>query len=434
MDARAGVEVANFSVARGRPTANSTGLEADRPSVAVMRLDRSAFAGMLLLTMAMSTLAYFVLTVAATDLQDEFGISKFEIGLLGAANTGVGGLFAPTAGRLSDQLGGRRAMGSVLVISAVTSVWMALSDGYWSLMIGMVVAGLAQGWGNPATNMAIATGVPSELRGLTTGIKQSGVQVAVFTSGVAVPTVASAWGWRAAMWGVAGVSVLCLAGLRFITELDDAPPRPARGSRSAAAAGRLSPFVYQVGLFGFLLGFVGGGLGRFTPLFAEEAVGLSPTTAGLVFAVSGLVAIPTRIAAGRLLDRGASARRMLVVMGGAGAASILVTLGATWGPIALLWFGTVLNGMTLGSWNTAANLSMIRQTGNTGRASGVLLFGFLLGLTAGGPAVGAMIDATDGYTTAWTVSAGIAVIGAVTVALRFQRADAEPDGSDSASR
>ena len=45
-----------------------------------------------------------------------------------------------------------------------------------------------------------------------------------------------------------------------------------------------------------------------------------------------------------------------------------------------------------------------------------------------------MIDATDGYTTAWTVSAGIAVIGAVTVALRFGRADAEPDGSDSASR
>ncbi len=398
-----------------------------------MRLDRSAFAGMLLLTMAMSTLAYFVLTVAATDLQDEFGISKFEIGLLGAANTGVGGLFAPTAGRLSDRLGGRRAMGSVLVISAVTAVWMALSDGYWGLMFGMVVAGLAQGWGNPATNMAIATGVPAQLRGVTTGIKQSGVQVAVFTSGVAVPTVASAWGWRAAMWGVAAISIVCLAGLRFVTELDDSPSTSSKATADAAPTSRLPMFVYQVGLFGFLLGFVGGGLGRFTPLFAEEAVGLSPTTAGLVFAVSGLVAIPTRIAAGRLLDRGASARRMLVLMGGLGACSVMIALGAMWGPVALLWIGTVLNGMTLGSWNTAANLSMIRQTGNTGRASGVLLFGFLLGLTAGGPAVGAMIDATDGYTLAWVVSAAIAVVGAGVVALRLERVDAEPVDTDSAS-
>ena len=377
---------------------------------------------MLLVTMAMSTLAFFTLAVVASEIQDEFDISKLQLGLLGAVNTLVGGAFSPFAGRVSDRLGGRNAMGLTLFVSGLSAVAIALAQSYETLLVGMAFAGLPQGLGNPSANKAIATGIQNEVRGIITGVKQSGVQVAVFLSGFAMPPIAIAYGWRTGIWGVAAISFISILGLAFVTELPGNPPRS-----SAAAGGqsaRMPAFVTQVAIFGFLLGIVGGGLGRFMPLFAEEAVGFTPEAAGRVFGVQGLIAIPCRLISGVALDRGVPARRMLTGMGLLGAVSILVMLAADGGSPNFLWIGTVLGGMTLGSWNTAANLSMVRQGRNAGKASGRLMLGFLIGLTIGGPAVGWSIDAF-GYAPAWIASAGLAVAGVLAV---IQKLGPETDG------
>lgn len=371
---------------------------------------------MLLITMAMSTLAFFAVIVVATDIQDELDLSKLQIGLLGAANTGVGGLISVQAGRLCDVLGARRSMALVLIVSGATAAFMALGGGYVLLLVGMALNGVAQGLGNPATNKAIATGIPSDRRGLLTGLKQSGVQLAVFASGFAMPSISSGLGWRAGMWITAGISAMALLGLRVITELDDddGPVNSASvGGIAPTANVGLSPFVYRVGIYGFLLGAVGGGIGRFTPLFAEEAVGFTPTTAGIVFGLSGLVAIPTRVVSGILLDRGVSPRLTLIVLGIGGAVALFFTWLADPGPSAFLWLGTVLSGLTLGSWNTAANLAMVRQGAHAGRATGVLIMGFMVGLTVAGPIVGRSIDAFDSYTPALVGSMVLALAGAL---------------------
>lgn len=357
----------------------------------------------------MSTLAFFVLAVAASELQDEFSIGAVEIGILGSLNTGVGGLFAPTAGRLSDRLGGRNSVALTLIISGVSAAMAALSGSFLMLALAMIVAGIPQGWGNPACNRAIAAGVKPAQKGVFTGIKQSGVQTAVMAAGFLVPWMTSQYGWRSSMWLIVVLSAVSLLGLPLLTER----PADAELDRSAAQAANspLPRFVTQVALFGFLLGLVGGGLGRFLPLFAEEAVGFSFADAGLVFGLQGLVAIPCRLLAGVVLDRGVQARLMLIVMGTVGAASIALILAALQTP-ALLWAGTVLAGMTLGAWNTAANLAMIRQP-NAGRATGRLMLGFLLGLTIGGPVVGASIDMFDRYEPAWIASGLAALAGAL---------------------
>lgn len=377
-----------------------------------MKIRSIGLSGMLLATMAFSTLTFFALAVAASELQAEFGINKFEIGLLGAVNTLVGGFFAPTAGRLSDQLGGRTAMMLTLIISCASAVSLALAGSYTALLLGMAFAGFAQGWGNPACNKAIARGVEVSRRGIITGIKQSGVQVSVFLSGFLVPWLIETYGWRASMWLVAALSLVALFGVPLITELADGADES--GNRSKGARDRPLPaFVTQVAIYGFLLGIVGGGLGRFLPLFAEEEVGLSLANAGRVFGLQGLVAIPCRLITGVALDRGVSARKILMWMGLIGAVSILLILAAT-ESMSLLWVGTILGGMTLGSWNTAANLSMIRQP-NSGKATGRLILGFLVGLTIGGPAVGWSIDSFDSYSPAWLASALFALLGAAAV-------------------
>ena len=228
------------------------------------------------------------------------------------------------------------------------------------------------------------------------------------------------------------VSLIALAGLRLITEIAGSRRSPQSGEAGGSSASRpsgdagLPRFVYHVAIYGFLMGLIGGGLGRFLPLFAEESVGLTPEMAGRVFGVQGLVAIPTRILSGILLDRGMSARRTLIVMGAGGAGAVALILASTDGSEAFLWIGTILAGLTLGSWNTAANLAMIRERRGAGRASGVLIFGFLAGLTLGGPIVGRSIDTFDSYSPAWAGSAILALIATAVVTRRPREAALYP--------
>jgi predicted MFS family arabinose efflux permease len=369
---------------------------------------------MLIITMMMSTVVFFALAVVASELQDEFSISKLQIGLLGAINTGVGSLLAPLSGRMSDALGGRRAMAAVLLVSGFSAILVALAQSYTFLLLAMGIAGLAQGLGNPSTNRAIATGIPTAQRGIVTGIKQSGVQLAVFTAGFLMPWITNNYGWRAGVWMIAGLSFIALLGVILITELPLDSVHGA-GATSEAKSDRLPVFVTQVAIFGFLLGTIGGGIGRFLPLFAEEAAGLTAADAGRVFGLQGLVAIPTRIVSGILLDRGVPARRMLFVMALGGSVAVMLMWLASIGSPPYLWMGTVLAGMTLGSWNTAANLSMVRERTNAGKASGRLIMGFLLGTTLGGPIVGWSIDEFDSYTPAWLASAALALVGAAVI-------------------
>lgn len=379
-----------------------------------MRHRTAGFAAMLVITMAMSVVAFFGLLVIASELQDELSISKLQIGLLAGVNTGIGGLCAPLGGRVCDELGGRRAMALVLLLSGISSLLIAAAPSYLWLLAAMSLAGMGQGLGNPATNKAIANGITSAQRGVVTGVKQSGVQLAVFIAGFTMPWVTSEYGWRTGLVFMAGLAFAAIPGVLLITELpaDPVQTTPAKAHR---AAQQLPDFVNQVALFGFLLGSIGGGVGGFLPLFAEEAAGFSAADAGRIFGLQGLIAVPTRIISGMLLDRGVSARKMLISMACVGSVALVLTLASSEGTPRLIWFGTILAGLSLGSWNTAANLAMIRENQNAGRASGRLILGFLLGTTLGGPMVGWSIDSFDSYRPAWLASAAIALAGAVVV-------------------
>ena len=144
-------------------------------------------------TMVASTFTLFALAVLASPIIDDLGVSRATIGIIGSINTGLGALTAPWVGRVTDRIGARRAVVGLLAMSAVTMLLVGLASNVWVLVVAYVIGGIPQGGGNPATNALIAATLPPGERGVMTGIKQSGVTLAIFISGLSMPAIESAW-------------------------------------------------------------------------------------------------------------------------------------------------------------------------------------------------------------------------------------------------
>lgn len=367
--------------------------------------------------MTASTFQLFVGVVLATNIIGEFGISRLELGLLGAINTGVGAVTAPRLGRLADRLGVRWSMVALGGLSAAGFLLTALAQSYTFLLVASAVSGLPQGASNPVTNKVISEEVPAAQQASVTGVKQSGVQFAVFLAGATLPTAAITIGWRWALVIMAGLTLVVAAYMstRFGGHpVSASSPRP--GS-AAALSDKLDPFVYQVAIYAFLLGMTAGGLSRFYPLFAQEALGYSERTAGLAVSITGLAAIVARVIWARAVDTIIGARPALLVLAIGSAASALALLLAEGVAAWILWPTVVAMAFSVVAWNVVAMLAVIRSVPSrqAGRATGVVLLGFLGGLTISAPLVGLAADATGSYRVSWVVLATLALGGAVAV-------------------
>lgn len=358
----------------------------------------------------------FVLAVLASTLIDEFGLTRFEIGLIGSLNTAVGAITAPWTGRLTDRIGPRQSTMAAQLIVAAGFVIMATTNSVAQLIVSAIVLGIPQGWGNPSTNALIAERVPPGERGTVTGIKQSGVQLGIFLAGATLPFLSDALGWRGAMWLYAGIYG-CLAVLPLTL--------PARvtafsGQAGADASDRdAKPYdmraVWLLAAYAFLMGNVGGGVARFLALFAEEEVGMSAALAGWVVAISGLAGIVARVVAGKLAESRFKPLPMLSGLAVIGAiVPIMLMLVLTFGSW-LLWPIAVLFAIGHGAWNAVAMLAIIVGVpkADAGRASGAVMFGFLGGLAVGAPIAGLVIDATNSYQPVWFAAFVLSAASAV---------------------
>jgi predicted MFS family arabinose efflux permease len=337
--------------------------------------------------------------------------------VLGATNTGVGAVAAPRLGRLADRLGSRRSVALLGVISAAGLFLTAAAHNYWLLLGASAVSGVPQGASNPVTNKMIAEEVPPESQGSVTGVKQSGVQFSVFLAGALMPpAAASTIGWR---WALVGVGAVTLLGAgytraRFPPDDDVGPSRGGAVAGSGSVA--LPAFVRQVALYAFLLGLTAGGVNRFYPLYAQEVLGYSEARAGLAVSVAGLAAIAARLAWARIAARISPRPALLVLaVGSVVATGLLVAseLVAAW----ILWPAVLLIAFTVSAWNVVAMLAVIWSVpiAASGRATGVVLLGFLGGLTVSAPLVGVTVDWLGSYRPTWIGLGILAAAGGVVV-------------------
>jgi MFS family permease len=350
------------------------------------------------------------LGIVATFIIDDLGIERADLGLVIAANTFTAALLSPVAGRITDAVGGKAAVVGLFALSAAAFGVFGVAAALWMLFVGSAVAAWSQAGGNPATNKLIAEALPPGERGVVTGIKQSGVHVAIFVGGLTLPSMTLALGWRGTLLIVAAVpALIAIAATKLVPGT-----RPAAVSPSAAGGG-LPSAIYWLAGYGFLLGFAGA-VAFLVPLFAEEELGFDPRVAGLAASAIALSAFVARIWWARRAEIRAEYRSPLLTIGiisviSAGVMAVAPAAGS-W----LVWLGVLLIGASSSAWNSVGMLAVMNETGSaaTGRASGIVLLGFLSGLGIGPPVYGAIVD-RHGYAPMWWLSVLVAALATLLV-------------------
>ena len=383
--------------------------DADRPA--------PGFSILMAITMAAATVLVNGVGVLAPELISEFGISRAQVGGTVTAFGVIATILSLPAGRLTDRIGGKRALIGVYLFSVVSIATLAMAADYWMLLAALGLAGAANSAANPGTNRLIGALLPPGRRGVVAGVKMSGVQAGVFVSGLALPLGFEWLGWRPTVALLAAIPLVGLVWMyRAVPDV-----RPAVGDINRAPLPRS---VFVLAGYTFLMSAAAAASVTYLPLFGIERLAMSPASAGGAVALSGVVAVGGRIVWGVLTERTTAPTTNLWVLALGSAAAMLALIAAESAGTGLVWAGAALIGGTASSYNSAATMALLRLApiDQTGRASGVVFTGFLGGIGVGPLVAGFILDKTESYDTAWWVLAGTFLVAATVIALARVRA------------
>ena len=311
-------------------------------------------------------------------------------------------------------------MVATLGIGALTLALFAASPTFLILVGATLLTGVSQGWANPATNKVISRHYPPGGRGVVIGIKQSGVQFGSFLAGLALPAAALALGWRGALLVASTIPLLgTVLAAAFVPADPPSPSVPNRGQRPP-----LPGEVRFLAVYGFLLGLTVSATIAYTALFAEDVLGLSPATAGVVVALAGLVGVLGRVVWGGVADAAGAphrhpwaARRRRVQPPGCSWSAPPPSTPSSYGRQPWPPGPVSTRGTPWGCWPWSRWCPRRRP----GMPQGVVQFGFLMGLALGAPIFGAVVDATGSYLPGWLGVALICLVASLLTVMRRTR-------------
>ena len=295
---------------------------------------------------------------------------------------------------------------SAVVAGAAMAVVALLARDVLALSAALVVAGWANGVGQPASNDLIARAVPPGRLGLAYGLKQAAIPLGTLLAGVAIPLVAIPLGWRWA-FGLAAALALLVAGAVPRRYGD----RTAGRAAQSEAAGPFRRSALLVLATALMLGAAtGNAMAAFFVASAVES-GIAPGTAGVLAAVASGAGVATRVLIGWLADR-VRGRWLLVVAGQMAVGGVAYGLLGT-GREALLAAGVVIGYCSGWAWAGLATYAIARMHPDmTAQATAITQGGVALGAALGPLAFGAVVAAAS-YAVAWAATAVLSLLGAL---------------------
>jgi len=358
-----------------------------------------------------------------------FGLSNTQLGLLMSVFFVFSFFGQAGAGFVVDRHGATRVLYGGLALLGVAALGLAASPSYAVMLAFMALAGLGNCVFHPV-DFSILNGRVSAQR-LGHAYAAHGISgnlgwalAPVFVAGIAHATGS----WRAALFAVAGLIGLALAGVWiFRSWLVVESARPAAGAHPAPAPGAATaaggsfdflrlPAVWSC--FGFFLVFALalGAVQTFAPVAAGHLHGVPASQVAVCLSIYMACAAAGMVLGGYLVrDPQRSAR---IVAGGFGvAATVALLIGLGRWPAAgvPVLFGVM--GLGAGIAGPSRDL-LVRQAtppGATGRVYGVVYSGLDVGMTIAPLVFGALMDA-GAYRGVWL---GVALAQLVLIATAF---------------
>ncbi|TLK54846.1 MFS transporter [Glutamicibacter sp. V16R2B1] len=370
----------------------------------------------LLSAVGIAPLLNYGLSATSDLIIRELGISEAQFGLLATVCFGFAAVGNAVFSKFSDRQPDRTLMLLIFGAAAVSMGLAALPGGYLLLLAAAALSGLAQSFPNGVTNRVLAQRVPSARRIAWTGVKQSGVQVSQLVGSVGFPLLAAWIGWHgASLVGAVAAGVLGLAAVRVLAAVPllahDAPPRAAEAVPvPRTAGGSTRSMILALTVFGFINGMGVQATNVYLPLFAVRELDFSLVLGGLTAAAAGAIGVTARVGWGRMMSRGISAPRLLLllaVLALAGAGAFL--LAESWHCPALLWLAVALHGASALGVSVVLMAALLRAVPASlmGSASGIVSAGQFGGFTIGPLVMGMVISSAGGFTLGWLMVAGI---------------------------
>ncbi|SIR62573.1 MFS transporter [Natronorubrum thiooxidans] len=394
-------------------------------------MDRSYWRTVSLVTLwqVSASICYYAVFAATPFFRDEFGLSRFSVGLVVTALTLGYAIWLLPVGAVVDRFGEGRTLTLGLVGLAAGVTLVAGAPTYAALLAAVFVLGSLYATAMPGTNKAIYDTIPAGRQNLAIGIKQVGVTAGSGISALLVTGLAGILFWQAGFLLAAGVGVV-VAGCFALWY-----PHRRDGGRASYPdfRGLLDNRPYRVFVAaGFFLGAALFTTTGYTVLYVEEAVGASVAFGGVVLALVQLFGSGGRLLTGWLSDTlpGDPQHRIgaiLIVQALASAVLFVVvaTTSSPWGAaIAFSALGFFVLGNTGVYYSYMATLVSADEMGGA-TAGGQL--SLVAGSVVAPPAFGYLAD-TVGYRGSWWLLATGTVVaaGLLLYAVRLESPVDEP--------
>ena len=152
-----------------------------------------------------------VLGILSKDLQLALGWNELQYGNIVAAFNAAYALGLLGAGRLMDRFGTKIGYSLALVIWSLAAMGHALAQSAFGFGIARAALGLGEAGNFPAAIKTVAEWFPKKERALATGIFNSGSNVGAILAPLAVPYIASHYGWQWAFIITGAIGLVWLA-------------------------------------------------------------------------------------------------------------------------------------------------------------------------------------------------------------------------------
>lgn len=344
----------------------------------------------------------------APELQDDLGFGDTGLGVAVGLYFGLSALATSAGGRFTDRVGPSRSLRLAAAASTMALVALAvLVRSYGALLVALAASTVGNAIAQPGSNVLVQQATPARVRGVSFGVKQSGIPLSTFLAGVSLPLLATRAGWQWAFAAAAGIGVVA-----WLLQ-----PRQVTVRRADGRAGGLSA-ADRVVIRRLTLGAAFGAaavapISTFLVRAAEDA-GMGAGAAGSLLAAGSVLLIAIRVGAGAAADRqpfdrfGAVAT--LLAVGTAGFALFAVGRPAT------LVLGTVLAFGAGWGWPGLFNLGVVETFPHApGAATGRTQAGIFVGAVIGPLVTGVLADRVS-FAAAWITTGTAAAVAAVLVA------------------